>query len=785
MKAGSKFVSAVSALALSAGLVATGSIAVQFAAVASAEAAVVRSIEVRGNRRVDSGTIREYVGISPGQNFSPADINEAVKTLFGTGLFSDVRINQVGSTLVVEVDEYAIVNAVIFQGNKKVKDADLAAAVQLKPRSTYSQAALDADIEAVRQAYSRVGREDATVSGRIMDLGENRVNVVFEIVEGGRTKITGVTFVGNNAFSDGRLRDVISTKQSNLLSFLFRNDVYSDDRLRADEEALRRFYYNRGYADFRVISSSAELDEAQNQYTVTFTVEEGERYTFGDISIESTLDGVDAQSLNSQIETRSGSVYSADNVEDTIIALTEEVVGRGYAFAQVTPRGNRNFESRTIDVAYSIDQGPRTYIERIEIRGNDRTRDYVIRREFDVSEGDAFNQVMVQRAKRRLDRLDYFQTVNISTVPGSQPDQVYLIIDVVEKPTGEFSVGAGYSTKSESTGTGGVSLEGSVSERNFLGRGQYIKVSAGGGTNSRDYSLSFTEPYFLGRRIAAGFDIYRQTREYNDRYSSDTTGATIRLGLPITDSLTSQIAYNYSREEYELTGICLTDPTDPNCNIAPQILDAITQSPWVKSSVSWTLLYNTIDDPKNPREGLYSTFSVEYAGLGGDAEFVKLTGRGSYYHMLLEEQDVVGVVSVGAGHIVQTGGPLRLFDYFQNDSKMIRGFESSGIGPVAANGTDHLGGDTYISASAEAQFPLPAVPESLGIKGAVFADAATLFGNDLGGANATDMEWRASVGASLLWQSPFGPIRFDYAVPVVKEPTDQVQHFNFGVSTRF
>ena len=327
-----------------------------------------------------------------------------------------------------------------------------------------------------------------------------------------------------------------------------------------------------------------------------------------------------------------------------------------------------------------------------------------------------------------------------------------------------------------------------MSERNFLGRGQYIKVSAGGGKNSRDYSLSFTEPYFLGRRIAAGFDVYRQTRAYNDRYSSDTTGATIRLGLPITDSLTSQIAYNYSREEYELDDKCVDDPTtvviENPCNIAPQILDAIVQSPWVKSSVSWTLLYNTLDDPKNPRDGLYSTFSVEYAGLGGDAEFVKLTGRGSYYHTLLEEQDVVGLVSIGAGHVVQTGGPLRLFDYFQNDTRMIRGFESSGIGPVATNGTDHLGGETYINASAEAQFPLPAVPESLGIKGAVFADAATLFGNDLAPLG-TDMEWRASVGASLLWQSPFGPIRFDYAVPVVKEPTDQVQHFNFGVSTRF
>jgi outer membrane protein insertion porin family len=809
MKAASKFLSAASAAALSAAVVVSGSVAVQFASVSIAQAAVVSAIEVRGNSRVDAETIRSNVGIKVGQPFTNVDIDEGVKRLFATGLFSDVRVNQVGSTLVIEVDEYQIVNQVIFQGNKKIKDADLARGVQLQPRSPFSPTTLEADVETVRAAYRRIGRDDATVTTQLIELGDNRVNVVFEINEGGRTKIAVINFVGNNAYSDRRLSEVIATKRSTILSFVFRDDVYDEDRLRADEESLRRFYYNRGYADFQVISSSAELDESKNEYSITITVEEGERYTFGDISVESTIEGVDSQSLNSLIETRSGSVYSAKDVEDTIIALTERMSGLGYAFAQVTPRGDRNFETRTIAVVYTIDQGQRTYIERIEIRGNSRTRDYVIRREFDVSEGDAFNQVLIQRAKRRLERLDYFTTVNIATAPGSEPDQIILVVDVIEKSTGEFSVGAGYSTGQTATGSKGVNVEASVTERNFLGRGQYIRVSIGGGKDSRDYSFSFTEPYFLGRRIAAGFDLYHQTRAYSN-YDTEVTGATVRFGLPITDALSTTLAYNYSEETYDYRTGCDSDgdgnpddgagaTTDLNgdgeidavgslCNPSTAIQDGVATSPWTKSSISATFTYNTIDDLKNPHEGIYSTFTTEYAGVGGDANFIKVSGRGTYYHTLLEEQDVVGSVTVGGGHVESVGGdPLRVFDLFQSTDRIIRGFAYNGIGPKDTITDEWLGGTTYFHASAEAQFPLPAVPSSIGLKGAFFVDAATLYGNDLDAAAAstTDMEWRASVGASLIWASPFGPIRIDYAVPVLKESGDEVQNFNFGISGRF
>jgi outer membrane protein insertion porin family len=553
MKAASKFMTAASAVAMSAALVVPGAITVQFVATSAAEAAVVSRVEVSGNQRVDAETIRNYITIKPGKAFSSSDIDAAVKALFGTGLFSDVQINQVGSTLVVKVAEYKVVNQVLFQGNKKLKDNALEAAVQLKPRGTFSQTTLDADVESVKAAYRRIGRDDAGVAAEVVDLGDNRVNVVFKITEGDRTQIAAINFVGNSAYSSRRLSDVINTKRSTWLSFVLRDDVYDDDKLRADEELLRRFYYNHGYADFQVVSAVGELDNATNKYTVTITVQEGERYTFGDISVESTIPEVDSKSLESVVETHKGDVYNAKDVEDSIIALTERVAGSGYAFAQVTPRGDRNFENHTISVVYTVDQGTKAYIERIEIRGNDRTRDYVIRREFDVSEGDAFNQVLVQRAKKRLEALNYFEKVDISTVPGSQPDQVVLVVDVVEKSTGEFSVGAGYSTGGD---TAGPSVEGSITERNFLGRGQFIKLSAGGGKNSRDYSLSFTEPYFLGRRIAAGFDIFQSTREYKNNYNSETTGATVRFGLPITDNISTQLAYNISREKYELDSNC-------------------------------------------------------------------------------------------------------------------------------------------------------------------------------------------------------------------------------------
>ncbi len=740
MTASSKFFGAASALAMSVALVASGTAALSLASVNVAEAAVVSRIEVRGNTRVDAQSIRDNIDIRPGKAFTSADIDAAVKRLFAMGLFSDVRINQSGSTLVVNVSERSV-------GNKKIKDPDLTRAVQLKPRSPYDAATMEADVEAIKGAYAHIGRSDATVNARTVDLGQGRVNVVYEINEGSRTKIANVDFVGNQAFGSRRLRDVISTKRSNPLSWLTRNDVYDEGRLQADEETLRRFYYNRGYADFRVISSNAVLDPSTNEYTITITVDEGQRYS--------------------------------------VLAVTENVAGSGYAFAKVEPRGDRDFENHTISVVYSVDEGPRAYIQRIEIRGNDKTRDFVIRREFDMNEGDAFNQVMVQRAKRRLEALDFFQTVNISTAPGSEPDQVILVVDVVEKSTGEFSIGGGYTTGGESPG---AQVEAAITERNFLGRGQYIRISAGAGQDDmRNYGLSFTEPYFLGYRLSAGFDVFRRTYRVNDDYDVEQTGGTIRFGLPITDNFSAGLAYNLVQEKYDLFR------ADADNYYAPALLEAAEHSPWLRSSISYSLTYNSIDDMKNPHDGLYGKFTQEFAGLGGDAKYIKTTFKGNYYKTLSQEADIVGMLGIGGGYIHEFGDDgVRIFDLFKNNSDIIRGFKFNGIGPYqdAANGKRYwMGGTTYINGTAEVQFPMPLVPESLGIRGALFADAATLYGNDSsqGGSPiyGDDKKLRASAGISLMWASPFGPLRFDYAFPIAKADTDKVQNFNFGVSTKF
>jgi outer membrane protein insertion porin family len=787
MKPSSRILRAALSAMLAGASVVTLSVPVAFVGTSSAYAATLSRVDVSGNQRVSADTIRRYIGIKPGQSFSADDVDAATKALFNTGLFADVKITQSGSALVVTVVEQAVVAQAVFQGNKKIKDKDLAARIQLQPRSPFSQSAMEADAETIRDAYRAIGRSDVTVESETMDAGDGRVNVVFTVSEGDRSKIKSVSFSGNDAIGDSRLRSVVDTKRSNILSKLLRDDIYSDDKLRADEDKLRQYYFNRGYADFRVVSSVGEFDADSNAYNVAFTLEEGARYNFGEIAIDSTVEGVDTADLAGLIETKKGKVYSARDVEKTLIAISERLANQGFAFAQVTPRGDRNFTDNTISITYTIDQGPRVYVERIEIRGNDRTRDFVIRREFDVSEGDAFNQFVIQKARKRLEALGYFSRVNISSVPGSEPDRVVIVVDVEDQSTGDIGIGAGYAVGGDEAG---VQLEGSISDRNFLGRGQFVKLAVGGSTDSRSYTVSFTEPYLMGSRISAGFDLQRATKEY-DKYETATQSATVRFGLPITDALSGQLAYNYSTDEYN----CTVDRTqEPGSLLAPtvctqtsQIDDQINLGTWMKSSISGGLVYNTLDNRNDPRSGLFARAVVEYAGLGGDASFVKATGSASYYHLLSEDLDLVAVASAGGGNITEIGSNgIRNADLFRSSTQIIRGFDSNGIGPYdTANGV-HVGGDTYFKATAELQFPFPLLPESFGLRGAVFADAATIYGNKLGGTlTSTDMQWRASAGVGIAWASPFGPLRIDYAVPLVEEENDKVREFSFGVSTRF
>lgn len=738
---------------------------------------MIRRIDVRGAERVGADTVRSSLTIVPGKDFSNADIDASIKRLYATGFFSDVRISVSGGTLVVSVNENQLINQIVFNGNRKIKDDKLILLVRSKPLGPYSESGVEADLQSLRRAYAEIGRSDVDITVQTAPVGNGRVNVAFVVNEGDRTKIEQINFTGNSFYSAMRLRSLIITKESGWFSFITRKDIYSEEKLRADEEALRQFYYNHGFADFRVISSSATLDPATNKYTVNFDVDEGERYTFGAVNVESTVDGVDAEELKGLTESREGKTYRARDVQDTIAAISKRVASAGYPFASVTPRGNRDMASKTISVDYLVDQGQRGYVERIEIRGNTASRDYVIRREFDISEGDAFNQSQVAEAKRRLERLGYFSSVNISTMPGSAPDRVVIVVDVVDQPTGNFGIGAGYATGGE-----GFILEASVEEKNFLGRGQFIRVAASGGALTRNYSISFTEPYFLGYRLAAGFDLFKSENQIYDNYSYEDQGFTLRVSAPITNDLSTNFRYNYREIDYT---------SDNEAALSLPYRNVVNGSPWLISSVSNSLNYNTLDTAILPHEGIAASVTQELAGLGGDSNFYKLSGKIRGYYTLSDDADIVGSLGASAGHMLSTTGRhLNVFDQFQIDSDDIRGFADTGIGPRMRKNDDALGGTTYFTASTEVTFPLPGISPDAGFRGGFFMDAGTLYGNEVKGSKdkqpgSVDMNWRAAAGASLIWASPFGPLRVDYAIPIMKEDYDILQRLKFGISTSF
>ncbi|MEP5181613.1 MAG: outer membrane protein assembly factor BamA [Rhizobiaceae bacterium] len=739
-----------------------------------AHAAVVNSISVRGNQRVDSETIISYITIKPGRNYSSFDADESIQNLFSTGLFADVRITRSVRVLIVEVEENPTINLVLFEGNDKVRDEMLQGIIQSQSLGIYSQAKVDSDIERIREAVRRSGRASAQVTARIDQLDNNRVNVIFQINEGGRTKIAQINFIGNNAFSDGRLEDIISHNESNFLSWLKRDDVYDPDRLRADEGRLRTFYYNRGYADFQVISSVGDFDATNNTYTITITVDEGDLYTFGSVEIDNALAAVDAEALQDELEIAPGDTYSARKVEKSLIAMTQAIARSGYSFSEVTPRGDRDYDNRTINITFFIDEGPRVYIERIDVFGNDRSRDYVIRREFDVSEGDAYNKVLVNQGKARLERLGFFESVNVTTRQGSTPDRVVIVVQVRDKATGEFAIGGGYSSN------GGAIAEISMTEKNFLGRGQSLKISGGLGEDARKYELSFTEPYFLGHRIAAGFDLSQITADSNDDtgYSSETTLGRIRASAPITDYLRLGVNYTLKHE----------DVTNNTVSASVAINNSVARSPFLTSSLGYSLTYSSLDNFRTPREGLYGKLTQDVAGIGGDGQYLRTTARGVGYYLLSEDADIVLMGAVAGGHIVNfSDNPLRVTEHFFQGGESIRGFDTRGIGP-RENGLA-VGGLTYYNATAEVKFPLPLISRSYGISAAFFAEAGTLYDNDYKSFPGTMIQdsdgIRASVGASIIWESPFGPLRGDFSHVLLKESFDETQFFRFGVSSSF
>ncbi|WP_349370810.1 outer membrane protein assembly factor BamA [Salinarimonas sp.] len=746
----------------------------------SVSEAVAQQVVVRGNSRIDDATIRAYVtGVSP---------EEARRNLVATGFFTDVRVSRSGGQTIVSVVENNVINRVAFEGNRRLPSEALLPELQTRARQPYNPATVQADVERIQEIYRRTGRALATVSSRVVDLPDGRIDVVFTVDEGVKTGIREIGFSGNEAFSDGRLRDVMTSTETNILSFLKTSDVYDPDRLAADLELIRRYYLRKGYADFRVVGTNVVFDPQREGYVIDIAVEEGQQYRVGAVSVDSRIPDVATDELQRRVLTRSGQIYDATAVERTLVDLTTEVARRGYAFAQVRPAGERDPAAGVVNITYIVEEGPRVYIERINIRGNTRTRDYVIRRELDLGEGDPYNKVLIDRAERRLNNLGFFERVRISNEPSLSPDRVVLNIDVEDKPTGSFSVAGGYSTSDGFIG------EVSLSESNFLGRGQAVRIAGSWGERSQGFDFSFTEPYFLGYRVAAGVDLFSRFSEASDtgRFDTRTTGGALRFGLPITEQLSVQARYSLYQQDIDVPA-AFRDGNPANGEASVAIREAAGET--ITSLVGLTFTFNSLDNARNPRSGLFAELRPELAGLGGDSEFFRVTADARYYHELFE--DVIGIARVQAGHVVAWGGDdLRILDHFFMGPSLVRGFEPSGIGPRDQLG-NAIGGTTYAGGSLEVQFPLPLLPRDLGFKGAVFADVGTLVNYEgqrvfrlANGTTETitvndNDEIRSSIGASLLWASPLGPLRFDYAYALSKADGDQTQAFRFSGGTSF
>jgi outer membrane protein insertion porin family len=750
---------------------------------------VIKSIDVVGNRRVEPETVRSYLQLSPGQAYSANKVDASIKSLFATGLFADVKIDLQGSTLVVAVKENPVINQVAFEGNSEVETSALMAEVQLKARSVFTRSRAQADVQRILDVYRRQGRFAAAVEPKIIELEQDRVNLVFEISEGGATKVKGINFVGNRAFSDSQLRDIISTTQTGWFDFLKGTSIYDPDRMSLDRELVRQYYLKNGYADATVTSGNAELDPDGTGFIITFAVEEGELYNFGAVNIESSLAEVPAEAYRGELLHGAGDIYNASLIDKTTERLTLAIAERGYAFARVRPRAVPDLATRTIAISYVVDEGPRIYIERINVIGNDRTKDYVIRREFRLAEGDAFNPLMVDRAKKRLTGLGLFKSVEVKRRPGSSQDRVVLDVELVEQSTGELSFGAGFSSNE------GVVGDISITERNLLGNGQFLRLKLAGSLERIQIDLSFTEPRFLDRNLAAGFDLYHKEIDQTDQsgFKQRKSGGQLRLGFPLAENIWMQTHYALSRDQiYDVStaaSLAIKDACgDPAP--APGVVNCRDSAYWT-SLVGTTLTYDARNHPKNPTRGIYLQLDDEFAGLGGDVQYWKVGAEARAYYPITEKITLIGRV-IG-GHIQGWGGDdVKILDSYFKGGETIRGFERSGIGPRDRTTGDALGGTSYWAATAEVRFPIPFVPDDLGISAAVFADAGSVW--DVSGrakkalapANLVDDNTiRSSVGASLMWNSPVGPLRFDYAEVLSKSNADKEQAFRFGASTKF
>lgn len=759
------------------------------------ETGVVNRILVQGNQRIDQTTVLSYLPIQPGDTIDPVILDVAIRTLTRTQLFADVQIGlQENGDLVVRIVENPIINQVVFEGNSAIAEKKLREEVTISPRGIYTRARVQEDVGKLIELYRLSGRISATVTPKLVQLEQNRVDVVFEIDEGPETGVQAITFLGNQAFSDSELREVMVTKESAWYRLFTKNDNYDPGRLDYDREQLRKFYTNRGYYDFRITSAVAELTPDDSAFGMTLTVDEGDRYNFGTIDVVTQNDRLNADFLKLLLPIQSGDLYESDKIETSVDALTFAAGSAGYAFVDINPTYRANPDTDTVDVTFNITEGQRVYVDRINIIGNTRTIDPVIRRELLLTEGDAFNRTLVERSRNNLRGLGFFKDVTIEEERGSAPDRSVVNVNVQEQPTGELSVGAGFSSVDSFV----VNL--GISERNFRGRGQNVVARVEWGSLRQQIDFRFTEPRFLGRDIGAGFDLFHSRYDFQTESSFDyrSTGAGLRLTYPLNGY--SRLATRYFIKDDEIivpTGYC-SGGGQGSAALCEQIGASLN------SSVGYTLLVDRRNDPVRPTRGWTGSLRQDVAGLGGDVNYVKTEVESSIYYGVTPSWIVT--VTGSAGYVSGwAGDAIRINDRFFKGGNTFRGFENAGMGPRDLATNDALGGNFYAVGSVELTLP-NGLPEQYGIKTSLFADVGTLgVLDDRYTLNATtglssacppnaqigdacvadDLSLRASVGLSVHWKAPVGPIRFDFSKILSSEDYDRTETFRFSTSTQF
>jgi outer membrane protein insertion porin family len=734
---------------------------------------VIRDIRVEGTQRIEPGTVLSYMTLKPGDSFDPAQEDASLKNLFGTGLFADVTLRRDGNVLVVLVAENPIVNKIAFEGNKKLETDKLTDELQIKPRTVYTRTRVQADVDRILELYRRAGRYSAHVEPKVVVLDQNRVDLVFEIDEGPRTPVSRINFVGNHAYDGDDLRDAILTKEAIWWRFLTSNDSYDPDRLQYDKELLRRFYLSHGYADFRVVSAVAELTPNRQDFFITFTIDEGEKYNFGKIEIRGELKGLDTTTIEDYLLTHEGDTYDSSKIEDTVVALSQAVTRQHYAFVDVRPEFDKDRENHTIGVTYDVSEGPRIFVERINISGNETTIDAVIRREMRLAEGDAFNQDLLKKSETNLKDLDFFEKVNVTNVPGSEPDKTIVNVAVTEKSTGEVSVGAGYS------GLDGIFAQFNIRQRNLFGEGKDLQFGAQISSYYQQLNLSYTQPYLLGRDIAAGFDLIRTVQNYTQNYTYDQerTGFDVRAGYALSENLRQSLSYSFTANQIT--------------NVQSGASYYIYQQEGLRftSQVGQSLVYDRRDARVDTTKGYILSLQTNLAGLGGTDHYFQTVIKAGYYYPIADGW--VLNARIEGGDVIGLGGQVNIESRFFIGGDNLRGFRVAGIGPRDETTHDPLGGDYYYDGSFETTVPL-GLPQEYGIKAYAFSDYGALGGIEQStqpiagapkpGGIFDSFALRMSAGIGVSWKSPFGLVRVNIAYPFLKQPLDkgQVLNFNFG-----